>query len=198
MLGAVSKVKILRTLSEINTGFSIEQLEKETGLSRGIIHREVTRLKGEGILLEIKSRGKLKVYKLNLDNQYSQVITKLIDLEKVKDRQNKVLLRTWNIVESIVDFVANKRLNVVSITLFGSQARGSASVASDIDLLFITGSNKDENKIYEACSYYSKKMVIKINPIIMDSDQYKKELKKKTNFIDEVNKGGIDIYGRRV
>lgn len=197
IIGTSSKVKILRTLSDINTGFSIKELENETGLSRGILHREVTRLKNEGVLLEIKSKGKLKAYRLNLDNQYSQLISKLVDLEKVRNRQNKVILRTWNILESIVDFIVNKKINVVSIMLFGSQARGAATVTSDIDLLFIMKdkNKKDEDLIYGVCSHYSKKMDVKINLVIMSLNQFTDESKRKTKFFDEINKGKIEIYG---
>jgi len=197
VIGSSSKVKILRTLSEINIGFSIKELENETGLSRGIIHREVTRLKKEDVLIEIRSKGKLKAYKLNLDSQYSQLITKLVDLEKVKDRENKVILRTWNILEFIVDFTVNKKISVVSIMLFGSQARGAATVTSDIDLLFVLNNpNKDdEDKIYNICSHYSKKMEASINPVIMNLKQFEDESKRKTKFIDEINKSRIEIYG---
>jgi len=197
VIGSSSKVKILRTLSEINIGFSIKELENETGLSRGIIHREVTRLKKEDVLIEIRSKGKLKAYKLNLDSQYSQLITKLVDLEKVKDRENKVILRTWNILEFIVDFTVNKKISVLSIMLFGSQARGAATVTSDIDLLFVLNNpNKDdEDKIYNICSHYSKKMEASINPVIMNLKQFEDESKRKTKFIDEINKSRIEIYG---
>lgn len=89
ILGTESKIKILRSLLEINTGFTIEELEKETGLSRGIIHRELRRLEKSKIIQQVEKKGKLGYYKIDLNNQYSQLLAKLFEIEKLQEKMKK-------------------------------------------------------------------------------------------------------------
>ena len=138
IIGTESKVKIIRTLLEINTGFTLTDLEKETGLSRGIIHKEVKRLLQLHVIIEVQKQGKLTFYKINLENQYVQILAKLFDLEKLQERKNKTPLPTWNFLSLITNKLLTKNLPIKHIVLYGSTARGTSTIHSDIDLLIIT------------------------------------------------------------
>jgi len=195
-LGASSKIKILRTLSETNTAYSILQLQHETGLSRGIIHREVTRLSKGGILFILDSHGKEKAYRINMDNSYSQRISDIFSLEKSKERKNKVILKIWNILESVVDYVIVKRLEIASIILFGSHVRGMATPKSDVDILIVTAKYSDFSRdtLMRLFEKYERKLMMKINPVFIDINRYMEEQNSKTRFMDEINKGNIILY----
>ncbi|MBI2176100.1 nucleotidyltransferase domain-containing protein [Candidatus Woesearchaeota archaeon] len=201
LLGAASRVKILRTLTEVTTGFTLSELENETGLSRGIVHKEVKRLTGEKIVVEAESKGKLKVYRINVNHNHSKNLFSLFSAEKLIDRRNVVILAVWNVLESLVSAIVNKKKiekggSIQIVKLFGSHARGTAALTSDIDLLIILwGKNpEDEANILAACEKYGKKLKTKINPVFMTAERYTKELATKTAFIDQVNRGSIDLY----
>ena len=201
LLGAASRVKILRTLTEVAAGFTLNELEKETGLSRGIVHKEVKRLLKDSILVEIRSKGKLKSYRLNGNNPHHDQIAGLFGKEKAFDRKNVVILAVWNMLESVVSAIADKQKvdkdgNLQAVKLFGSHARGTAAITSDIDLLIILRRKnpEEEDTILAVCERYGKKLKTKINPVFMTAERYAQELKTRATFIDQVNRGSIDLY----
>src|SRR3989338_7544269 len=153
LFGTSSSVKILRTLSEIPTAFTIEELQKETGLSRGIVHKTIKRLLNEGVIVEIESKGKLRTFRLNVNHGYYTRLTGLFLFEKQVYRRNVVLLNVWNNLESLVSSITTKKLDVSYIYLFGSHSRGTAAVTSDIDLFIVTGEKNPakEKIIFSVC-----------------------------------------------
>jgi len=200
ILGTESKVKILRTLLEINTAFTLKDLEKETGLSRGIIHREIKRLEKIDIIEKVEKQGKLSFYKINLNNSYAHILAKIFDLEKIKERRNKIPVKTWNILESLINSIISNKINIDMIILFGSVARGTSTLKSDIDLLVvIEGKLKGKEVLNEGeildeiIEKMSEALKRKINIITMLTREY---MNKKTDLIKEIKKEGIVLYGR--
>jgi len=200
ILGTESKVKIIRTLLDINTAFTLENLEKETGLSRGIIHREVKRLEKVNIIEKVEKQGKLGFYKINLDNSYVHSLANIFDLEKMKERRNKIPVQTWNILESLVNSIISSKIDVGMIILFGSVARGTSTLKSDIDILVVQKGKIERkkdlkegeilNNIIEKMSEVLKR---KVNIISMFTMEY---MHKKTDLIKEIKREGIILYGR--
>lgn len=196
ILGASSKIKILRTLSETNTAFNILELQKETGLSRGIIHREVIRLTKEKMLHAIETGGKEKAYRISMDNPYSQKISDIFSLEKYQERKNKVILKIWNVLESMVDYAIVKKLEIAYIILFGSHVRGMATPKSDMDILIVSGKYPDLTKdtLTQLFTKYERKLGIEIHPVFMELKRYMQEQNSNTSFAEEINKGSIILY----
>ncbi|MBI2141778.1 nucleotidyltransferase domain-containing protein [Candidatus Woesearchaeota archaeon] len=201
LLGATSRVKILRTLTEVTIGFTLSELEKETGLSRGIVHKEIKRLVKEGVVIEVASEGKLKSYRINVNHPHHNQIVSLFGKEKLVDRRSVVMLAVWNVLESLVSAIVDKKKvekggNIQAVKLFGSHSRGTAALTSDIDLLVILWEKnpEDEASILAACEKYGKKLKTKINPVFMTAERYTQELATKTAFIDQVNRSSIDLY----
>ncbi len=195
IVGSESKVKILRTLIEINSSLSLEDLEKETKISRGILHREVKKLENNKIIIGIRAKGKLKHYRINVYNEYSFLFIKLFDVEKIQERKNKILLSTWNLLHLLVKKIyLSGKIELKGAILFGSTARGTASLYSDIDILILISNNGNTNKLHKIANEIQKKIKNKINLNIMTIDEYNNDQKIKTSFIMEVNKDGIDLY----
>ncbi|MBI2144225.1 nucleotidyltransferase domain-containing protein [Candidatus Woesearchaeota archaeon] len=198
IVGAASRVKILRTLTEVAAGFTLEELEKETNLSRGIIHKEVRRLVKASMLVEIKAKGKLKAYRININHPYYSGLVSLFGEEKLFGRKNVIILKIWNTLESLTAAIVgnDKDLNIVTINLFGSHARGTAALTSDVDLLIVLREKTQEHKssLIEICKKYGEKAGISINPVFMTAEEYKLEFKRKTSFIDQMNRSSIALY----
>src|SRR3989344_7406295 len=131
MLGSKAKVKILRVLSESRAAFSLQNLKKETELSIGIIHKALEDLVGEGILLKIKGSRKERLFKFNTENPFAHDVFELFRIEKTWQRKEIVFLHTWSVLESAVAKIKEKS---GLIMLFGSQARGDATLRSDIEI----------------------------------------------------------------
>ena len=195
ILGTESKIKILRTLAETNSSLSLEDLEKETKISRGILHKEVKRLETNKMIIGIKGRGKLKFYRLNLDNEYCSLIVRTFETEKIKERKNKILLATWNLLQLITKGISLEyKEKIRALILFGSTARGTSSLYSDIDLLAIISIDARRDKLQDIIDNVQSKIKNKINLNVMTVDEFKEAQDKKTTFVMEINKDGIDLY----
>ena len=141
ILGSRTKVKIIRVLSEIRTAYSLKALKQETGLSLGITHKAAEELAEEKIILKIKGTGKERLYKFNSHHELAEPLFNIFKTEKTTQRKEVIFLPTWNILEN---FVAKNKEKSGLILLFGSVARGDATIQSDIDILVIPKSNKDK------------------------------------------------------
>ena len=179
-----AKVKILRVLAETRTAFTLQELKNETELSIGIIHKSLQDLVQDKIVLKIKGKKKERLFKFNTENNFAHYIWELFRIEKTRERKEAVLLHTWNVLESIVSKLKDKS---ELILLFGSQARGEATLRSDIDILILT--NKSSKLIIHLLDGVKSKN--KINPTILSLSAFQNEIKEETLFYRNLK---IDSY----
>ncbi|MBI2146660.1 nucleotidyltransferase domain-containing protein [Candidatus Woesearchaeota archaeon] len=182
ILGSRTKVKLLRVLSEARTAYSLKSLKKETALSLGITHKAAEELAEENIVIKIKGTGKERLYKFNSHGEFAGPIFDLFRTEKTRQRREVIFLHTWSVLEN---FVSKNRGKVDLILLFGSVARGDATLQSDIDVLVIPRSNKD---------FIEK--INKINPTILNLAAFKEEIAHNTLFYRNLKKDALILYIR--
>ena len=187
LLGSKAKVKILRVLSETRTAYSLKNLRDETELSLSITHKAAEDLAEEGILLKIKGTRKERLYRFNTDSHFASAVFELFKTEKTRQRKEIVLLHIWSILEDIVSKIKD-RSNLV--TLFGSQARGDATLRSDIDLLIIPKKSQDE--ILDSIRVIEVKN--KVNPTLLSLAAFNEDIKNNTLFYENIKKDSIILY----
>ena len=187
LLGSKAKVKILRVLSEARTAYSLKNLRDETELSLSITHKAAEDLAEEGILLKIKGTRKERLYRFNTDSHFASAVFELFKTEKTRQRKEIVLLHIWSILEDIVSKIKD-RSNLV--TLFGSQARGDATLRSDIDLLIIPKKSQDE--ILDSIRVIEVKN--KVNPTLLSLAAFNEDIKNNTLFYENIKKDSIILY----
>jgi len=192
LLSSPSKIKILRTLIEKNSARSLYDLVKDTGLSIGIIHREVLEFKKTGIVFIALKEKKQEFYRINQDNRYYKLLKALFSEEKEVDRADKVYLTVWNTIEILVRKLTKKYNTIKKVFLFGSMATGSARYDSDIDILIVTEDKfKQQKDILEETREINKKIKNKINISFSTEKEFKTS---KTPLLNEVKKGGIKLW----
>lgn len=187
LLGSKAKVKILRVLSEARTAYNLKSLKAETELSLSIIHKAAEELAEERILLKIKGTGKERLYKFNADSPFASAVFELFKTEKTRQRKEVVLWHTWDILEDAVSKIKDKS-NLIA--LFGSQARGDATLRSDIDLFVIPKGSKEE--IFDALHKVKSKN--KINPTAIGLEAFKSEISKNTLFYKNIKSDSIILH----
>lgn len=185
LIGSKTKVKVLRVLSEIRTAYSLNDLEAETGLSLSIIHKSTEELVDEGILIKIKGRRKQRLYKFNANSPFAHPIFEIFKNEKTKQRKEVIFLHTWSILEETISKIKDKSDLII---LFGSQARGDATLDSDIDLLVIPKSDSN-HKILDLIKDRNK-----INPVFLDLKTFKSDIKNNTIFYKNIKKDSVILY----
>lgn len=175
LIGTKAKVKLLRVLTESRTAFTLQDLKKETELSIGIIHQSLQDLVEDGLVIKIKGSRKERLFKFQTESPFAHQVFELFRIEKTIQRKEAVLLHTWNVLESLV---AKIEAQSSFILLFGSQARGQATLRSDIDVLIIPkNSNGEILKIIETIKSRNK-----INPTIFSLSAFQKERGNNTLF----------------
>ncbi len=181
LLGSKTKIKILRVLSEIRTSYSLKSLKKETALSLGITHKAVEELAQENIVLKLKGTGKEKLYKFNSHHELAEPLFNIFKTEKTTQRNEVILLPTWNRLEQ---FVAKNKEKANLILLFGSVARGDATVQSDIDLVVISKNNKTKIETDHP----------KINLTLLTLAAFKEISQQNTALYRNLKKDGLILY----
>ena len=187
LVGSKAKVKILRVLSETRTAYNLNNLKAETELSLGIVHKASEELTEEGLLLKIKGNRKERLYKFNTDNPFASSIFELFKVEKTRQRKEIIFMHTWSILEDIVSKIKSKSILII---LFGSQARGDATLNSDIDLLIMPKNSKEE--ILDLMREINVKN--KINPTLLNQAEFNEEIKDNTLFYRNIKKDSIILY----
>ncbi len=187
ILGSKAKVKILRVLVEIRTAFTLQELKKETELSIGIIHQSLQDLTQEGIVHKIKGTKKERLFKFNTNHPLAHHLFEQFKIEKTIQRKEVILLHTWNVLENTVAKLKEKSLLIL---LFGSQARGDATLRSDIDLLIIPKNSSSE----VTAALQDVKSKNTINPSILSIATFREEMKKNTLFFKNIKSDAIILY----
>lgn len=184
ILGSKAKLKLLRVLAETRTAFTLQELKSETELSIGIIHRSLQDLVQEGIVRKLKGSGKERLFAFDAESRIAHPVFELFRTEKTLRRKEVVLLHTWNVLESAV---AKLRERSHLIALFGSQARGHATMRSDIDLLIIPKGSPEE--ITAALSTVKSRN--KINPSVLSLSAFQDERRENTLFYRNIKSDAL-------
>lgn len=187
LLGSKAKVKILRVLSEARTAYSLKSIVVETELSLSIVHKAAEELAEEGILLRIKGTGKERLYKFNVDSPFAAAIFELFKVEKTRQRKEIIFIHTWSVLEDVVSKIKDKSNLII---LFGSQARGDATLNSDIDLLIVPKNSQEE--ILDALRGI--KSSNKINPTMISLKAFKEEINNNNLFYRNIKSDSIIFY----
>lgn len=167
--------------------FTINEIAKSLKEYYSFVHRTVNRLIKDGVITKEKA-GKSYLCSVNLENEKTIALIQLSEIEKKNEFYNsnkelKVILE---------DFVksAKSTVNPISIVLFGSYAKGTATKESDVDIILISKTKAGIDKIAkEIYAKYGKE----INAVLMTPNDLKKQ--KDKALIQEIIKDHYVLYG---
>jgi predicted nucleotidyltransferase len=146
--GNKTRLKIINTIYE-NPKINLTGLIKKVRASPNLVLKYVNNLLSYSVIKEEKRGGKKKVHiriiEPNFDNELSQLIYSIVEIEKKIDffkkykKLKSYLTQLKEIFKSREGFVL----------VYGSYARFSAEEDSDLDLLIVGKLNKEETKRVE-------------------------------------------------
>jgi len=105
------------------------------------------------------------------------------------------------IIADVVSETITSQLSdvITDVVLFGSAARGDATLESDIDLLTLIKNEEDSpkvrRKLHEIAYPISLAANTSITFIVMSRGQFAKWVRNKYSFAGEVTRQGIQLYG---
>jgi predicted nucleotidyltransferase len=166
--------------------FTINGIAKSLNEYYFNVHRTISKLIKDNVIIKEKV-GKSYLCSINLRNEKSFALIQLSEIERRNNFYNsnkeiKVILE--DLVETL------KSIDPISIILFGSYAKGSASRESDIDILLISKTKPMVDKIAkEMYAKYDKE----INLIAISLNDFKKQ--KDKALIKEIIRNHYVLYG---
>lgn len=194
-------LKIVRLMRKnIDLGLTISQISKLLKIGYAPAYNHIGEMEKQEII-KVSKIGNSKQCMLNLENSKTRSFLQSLDILHKEELYNKNL--KLKVVESLIYKISEKYPSeVLSIVLFGSYAKETATKQSDIDVLFIINNLKNKNireTIERECASYQHSHNIKISPLITNIEELKKMLNaKELNIGKEVREYGISLFGHEL
>jgi len=193
-------ILILKTMSkDLSKWYYTRELAKLSKVSVGTVSSEFSKLVKEG-LVQQKTEGQEKYYKLNLENPRARKLCELFETDK-KEKLYKENRRLAWILEDFAKKVSDFVPEVQSIILFGSASRGQATPKSDLDILVVVPNSEEEqfkklmNSIDRLADEASGRHPAKLAPVVMMTKDFEKSIKDKKRFAADILEDGIVLFG---
>jgi len=194
-------ILILKTMSgNLSRWYYTRELAKLSRVGVGTVSSEFNKLAKEG-LVEQKSEGQEKYYKLNLASPRTRKLCELFEVDKREKFYKEKRRLSW-VLEDFTKRVSDFASEVQSIILFGSVARGETTSRSDIDVLVIAPNSEEErfnelmNAVDRLAAEVSGRYPEKLVPIVMMTKDFEKSMRDKKRFAADVLKDGIVLFGQ--
>jgi len=194
-------ILILRTMSkDLSRWYYTRELAKLSRVGVGTVSSEFNKLAKEG-LVEQKTEGQEKYYKLNLTSPRTRKLCELFEIDKREKLYKEKRRLAW-VLEDFTKRVSDFAPEVQSVILFGSVARGQATPRSDIDILVIAPNSGEErfnelmNAVDRLAAEVSGRHPAKLVPIVMMTKDFEKSIKDKKRFAADILKDGIVLFGQ--
>lgn len=191
IFGQVSKVKILRFLVQSQAQANGREIAKNVGLSHVKAHTALKDLTRQGVV-NMRSVGSSLVYWLNEEHFLVREI-----IRPAFEKEAGLFEYVCRII--LKEISPPKPLSVI---LFGSFAKGNASADSDIDIVIIYPRLKDKTVVSGELSRAEGKITSffgnHLSSVPLSAEEFRKRLKKKDAFINEIVRTGKVIYGKGI
>lgn len=190
-----TKKKIIPLFSkDLDRELTIHQIKKELKRSYHFVYDNVQELIKENVLNK-KTRGHSTVCTLNLKNDKTSALLTLNSIEEKEHFFNnkKELKPLFN---ELIDNLTFK-VDIFSILLFGSYAKGIETKQSDVDILIIAEKKDKDNAISREIRALETKYGKEINQIVINRKIFKDMLSSRTelNVGKETLANHVILYG---
>ncbi|AMV16126.1 Predicted nucleotidyltransferases [Legionella pneumophila] len=150
--------------------YHVREIARLTNTTAGTLHRELSKLAKSKVLLREQS-GNQVYYQANRN---FPIYTEL----------SSILKKTSGLVDVLFDFLTPLAEKIEVAFVFGSVAKGTENLGSDIDVLII--GEVDFTEAVAALYAAQASLGREINPKIYSREQWKSSLQKQDLFIQEV------------
>ncbi len=192
--------QILRAMSKnLSKWYYTRELAKLSRVGVGTVSSEFSKLAGDK-LVEQKTEGQEKYYKLNLANPKTRKLCEFLETDRREKFYKNNRKLAW-VLEDFVKRVSDFAPEVQSIILFGSAARGQITPKSDIDILTIVPNSEEEqfkklmNFIDRVADEVSGRHPAKLVPVVMMAKDFEKGVENKKRLAEDVLRDGIVLFG---
>mgnify|MGYP001582770662 CR=1 FL=1 len=189
-----AQTRILRFLWRGRTEWSGREIARKVGLSAPACHEALKKLDARG-LVHLRRVSNVHLYQVNPENYLVQnVFGHQFEAEAAMPGKVVAL-----VTKSLID---SPKSDVVSIVLFGSMARGTARLGSDLDLLVVLptkeGVQTVEARVEHLRDLLFRRFNVPLSPCIQTLSELRHKHQRKLPLIREILKDGRTIYGKDI
>ncbi|NOT67723.1 MAG: nucleotidyltransferase domain-containing protein [Methylophilaceae bacterium] len=150
--------------------YHVRELARLTNTSAGTLHKELSKLSENGILLS-KKVGNQQHYSANLQCPIFEELA-------------SIFRKTSGLADVIVGALSSVKSQITFAFVFGSVARGEQQANSDIDVMLIgdIGFGDVVSLLHSSQST----LMREINPAVYSVDEFKNRIEKNDSFIKEI------------
>jgi predicted nucleotidyltransferase len=171
LFGSYRKKVLSQLLLHPQQDYHVRELARLTGTAAGTLHKELTRLASQGLLLR-KKQGNQVRYQANRD---CPVFPELASLMR----------KTTGAAEVLAE--ALTPLQPALALIFGSVASGTDSLASDVDVLVIT--ERGFGEVVRALHAAQTELGREINPVVYTPNELQNHVNQQDSFVQAVLAG---------
>lgn len=192
-LGTRSAWKILLSMAETpGKALSRKQIQEQTKIGNKVLVKFIAILKKFEIVQETKL-GRQYFYKMNLANPFTNQILGIIQLEK--QQLNNPYFTTAGILREFVYELTNVTgfEDIQKVILFGSVAKHTATLTSDIDVAIILKEKNPriELQVTAVCGQIEDRFSREIQPHYFTGKEFEELKKRKNKLVLEIARDGI-------
>lgn len=189
-----AQTRILRFLWRSRTDWSGREISRKSGLSAPACHVALKRLEASG-LVQLRRVSNVHLYKINPDNYLIRnVFARQFEAEAAIPKQIAAVVKKC--------LVKSAKADALSITLFGSMARGTQRLGSDLDLLIVLPTKASakllEPGIERLRELLFKRFSVPLSPYIQTVPDLRRKFQQGLPLIREILKDGRTIYGQEI
>ena len=179
------ELKVIKALMEYpDRDWGLSDISEESEVSKTTVWRAVNRLE-ERNFVSTSEVGKSKLVKVKNRKVLKRILkasrAEIDELEEVAER----------FVEEVGEIDEVKKC-----VLFGSVARGTADLNSDVDVLILIqdGDEKTEDEISLIAEMISSEESVRIMPDVMEKERFELIEKHDESFAENIKREGITLY----
>lgn len=192
VLGSAAKVRILRAMMPLASPVSGNELRMLAGIrSKSGLKTALADLTELGLLTRDDTR-RIRFYRINRDHDLAEPLAALFAAE------SKRIVSLREALREILERGA-VQVHIVSIILFGSNARGDARPTSDVDLLVVTQAEEMVERVKEALLDASpeihRRFGLRISPYVLWKERVQARHRDGDPLMRNVAAEGRTLYG---
>jgi len=173
-----------------------KQIQEHTKIGNKVLIKFFTLLERFNVV-QVEKRGRQHLYKLNMENSYTQTLMELI--QKERKQLNAIHFGSLMILREFVYELTNCDFaNIKKILLFGSTAKHIARVDSDLDVAIITKEKitPGEQLLHtHAAGLVEKRFKREIQTHYFTEEEFLKLRKSGHKLVTEIDKDGLVLVG---
>lgn len=195
ILSSAAKVAVLRVLADSGVPVTGREVGRRAGVAPGHVSRVLRELLGAGVL-DARVYGRTMAYALKAEDH--PLVAELRRLFGAEADRSQAVRRT--LCSLVPEDLEEGEREVLSVVLFGSEARGKAKAGSDTDVLFIVRRRDPdlERRIADLCDRLYREYRAPVEPLVTDLAEVREWKESGNPFWKNVQAEGLRLAGTRL